>query len=91
MPTVPAPNRLSALQRNVHVAVAALVVNSARGCVDLADGRWVRGLLGVVGGGHFGGGVACVRFGCERGVEGECGIVWWVKLREGVRVGSRNV
>jgi len=54
MPTVPAPNRLSALQRNVHVAVAALVVHSARRCVDLADGCWVRGLLGVVGGGHFG-------------------------------------
>jgi hypothetical protein len=56
MTAVPASDRLSALQRHVHVAVAALVVDGARGCVDLRGGRWVRGgLLGVVGCGHFGG------------------------------------
>lgn len=57
MTTVPAPDGLAALERHVHVAVAALVVDSARGCVDLADGCWVGGLLGVVGGGHFSGGL----------------------------------
>jgi hypothetical protein len=59
MTAVPASDRLSALERHVHVAVAALVVDGARGCVDLRGGRWVRGgLLGVVGCGHFGGLVA---------------------------------
>jgi hypothetical protein len=59
MTAVPASDRLSALQRYVHVAVAALVVDGARGCVDLGGGRWVHGgLLGVVGCGHFDGLVA---------------------------------
>lgn len=74
MTTVPAPNRLSALQRDIHVAVAALVVDSARSCVDLADGCWVGGLLGVVGGGHFGGGFVCEVWLVGRGLTVGCGV-----------------
>jgi hypothetical protein len=52
--TVSAADRLAALERDVHVAVAALVVYGARGCVDGAGGRGVRGgLLGIVCRGHF--------------------------------------
>ena len=52
--TVPAADRLAALERDVHVAVAALVVHGARGCVDGAGGSGIRGgLLGVVCRGHF--------------------------------------
>jgi len=56
MSTVPAADRLAALQRNVHVAVAAFVQHGARGCVD-GGGRGgvdARGCgLGRVVGGHF--------------------------------------
>lgn len=54
MPTVPAPNRLSALQRDILVAVAALVVYSAGAGVG---DRGVGGGVGVAGLrlGHFGG------------------------------------
>jgi hypothetical protein len=61
MSTVPAPDRLSTLQRDVHVAVAALVVDGARRGVDGAGvgGGGVDGcLLGLVGG--HGGGLAGV-------------------------------
>lgn len=53
MSTVPAPDRLAALERDVLVAVAAFVVDGARGGVDLR--RVLRGVVRVVGvGGHFG-------------------------------------
>lgn len=54
MTAVPAADGLAALQRDVHVAVAALVVDGARGCVD---GSGVLGAasvgLGVVGLRHY--------------------------------------
>jgi hypothetical protein len=52
MSTVPASNRLAALQRNILVAVAAFVVHGAGGGVD-GDGV-LRGGVGVVLlGGHL--------------------------------------
>lgn len=53
MSTVPAPDRLAALERDVLIAVAAFVVDGARGGVDLR--RVLRGVVRVVGvGGHIG-------------------------------------
>jgi hypothetical protein len=50
MSTVPASDRLSPLQRNIHVAVAALVVDGARSCVNGAGGGRVGVcLLGLIG------------------------------------------
>ena len=50
MTTVPAPDGLAALERHVHVAVAALVVDGAGCGVDGAGGLvGGRGLLGLVG------------------------------------------
>jgi hypothetical protein len=52
MSTVPAPDRLAALERDILVAVAALVVDGARRGVDLC--RVLRRGVGVVClGGHF--------------------------------------
>jgi len=55
MSTVPAADRLAALQWNIHVAVAAFVEDGARGCVDGGGrGGVARGCsLGGVVGGHF--------------------------------------
>ena len=56
MTTVPAPNRLATLQRNVLIAVAAFVMYGARSCVDggsVCCGGVVVGAVGGVCGGHF--------------------------------------
>jgi hypothetical protein len=54
MSTVPAPNRLATLQRNILIAVAALVVHGTGGGID-GGGVLRAGLRGVVGlGGHGG-------------------------------------
>lgn len=57
MTTVPAANRLAALQRDILIAVAALVVYGAGVEVDGSGGVLRCGLRGVVAGvllGHFG-------------------------------------
>jgi hypothetical protein len=64
MPTVPAPNRLAALQRHILIAVTAFVVHGAGvgvddGCVLRAGGLGrvvLLGGLGWVGCGGGGGG-----------------------------------
>ena len=50
MSTVPTPNRLAALQRDVLIAVAALVVDGARGGIDGRAGVLRAGLLRLVAG-----------------------------------------
>lgn len=63
MPTVPAPNWLAALQRDILIAIAALVVHGARVGIDGGSGGVLRaaGLLGLVAG------VGLRGHGCGRG------------------------
>jgi hypothetical protein len=78
MPTVPAPNRLSALQGNVLVAVAALVVYGAgAGVGERGIGGWVRVAGAGLGLGHGGGLV--VEWMRRRG---GCGVVLGAVVRQ---------